>query len=99
MVGRISPGGICMRAGENTTLKGGGTEQRGWDTKNLKSVWRGGGKLAQWVGALKRGARTPLRTMILVKGTTTAGNTGTAANPKYNSENVIFKIILHSLIT
>ena len=75
MVGRISPGGICMR--------GGG----------------GGRKLAQWVGALKRGARTPLRTMILVKGTTTAGNTGTAANPKYNSENVIFKIILHSLIT
>ena len=96
MVGRISAGGICMRAGENTTLKGGGTEQRGWDTKNLKSVW---GELAQWVGALKRGARTPLRTMILVKGTTTAGNTGTAANPKYNSENVIFKIILHSLIT
>ena len=90
-----------MRAEENTTLKGGGTEQRGWDTKNLKSVcvWGGGGKLAQWVGALKRGARTPLRTMILVKGTTTAGNTGTAANPKYNSENVIFKIILHSLIT
>ena len=93
MVGRISPGGICMRAEENTTLKGGGTEQRGWEG--------GGGarELAQWVGALKRGARTPLRTMILVKGTTTAGNTGTAANPKYNSENVIFKIILHSLIT
>ena len=89
--------------------EGGGKHhlKRGWNRtegmghkKFKKCVGRGGGgKLAQWVGALKRGARTPLRTMILVKGTTTAGNTGTAANPKYNSENVIFKIILHSLIT
>ena len=45
-----------MRAEENTTLKGGGTEQRGWDTKNLKSVWGGGGGEAGSMGwCLKKG--------------------------------------------
>ena len=48
----------CMRVGGtvSNTLKGGGTGKRGGETKIL----RRGSKLGQGVGALKRGARTPL---------------------------------------
>ena len=51
-------GGNCLKY-----LERGGTERRGEETKILK---RGGGKLGQWVGALKRAcvAGTSLRTMI-----------------------------------
>ena len=48
MVGQIRAGGGCVRVGgtvENT-LKGGGTEKRGWETKILKR----GGKLGQGEG-------------------------------------------------
>ena len=44
------------------TLKGGGTEKNGGDTKILKR----GFKLGQGVGALKRKAGTLLRTMTRV---------------------------------
>ena len=42
-----------------TTLKDGRTEERGGDTK----IFKMGGKLSQGVGALKRGAGTPVQTM------------------------------------
>ena len=45
------------------TLKTGETEKRGGDTKFLK---RGPG-LGQGVGALKKGAGTPLQTMDIAK--------------------------------
>ena len=54
---------MCESGGTvGNTLKGGGTEKRGGETKILKRE----GKLNQGVGALKkRGVRTPLRTMRL----------------------------------
>ena len=47
-----------MRVGGTVqnTLEGGGTEKRGGETKILK---RGGGKLSQGVGALKREGLEP----------------------------------------
>ena len=45
------------------TLKGGGAEKRGGEIKILKSGGRG--KVGQGVGALKRGAGTPLQTMFI----------------------------------
>ena len=38
----------------------------GGDTK-IKKKGEGGGKLGQGVGALKRGAGTPLQTMVICK--------------------------------
>ena len=58
---------MSVRRTAKNTIKGGGTEQRGGDTKILK-----GGTLGQGVGALKRGgAGTPLQTMAMLFATAT----------------------------
>ena len=63
---RIRAGGSCVRVGNYLKyLKAGPTEKRGRETKILKR-W-GRGKLGQGVGALKRGAGTPLQTMVTLK--------------------------------
>ena len=41
------------------------TEKRGRKTIISKRVGGGGGKMGQGLGALKRGAGTPLRTMVI----------------------------------
>ena len=52
-----------MRVGGTVeiTLKGGGTEKRGGETKILN---RGASWIKAGVGALKRGAGTPLQIMV-----------------------------------
>ena len=65
MVGRIRAGGGFVKVEGNclNSLKGGGKEKRGGETKILKWV---GVRLGQGVGVLKkRGAETPLQTMYV----------------------------------
>ena len=54
-------GGNCMKY-----LKKGWNKKEGRRNKDFKSGW-GGGKLSQGVSALKKGAGTPLRTMLKKK--------------------------------
>ena len=64
LLSQIRAGGGCIRVGRTVwnTLKGGGTEKRGGETKILKG---GGGKSGQEVGALKGG--TPYELWYLIK--------------------------------
>ena len=57
LVGWIRATGGCVRVGETVyiSLKGGGAQNRGGETKILKR----GGKLSQGVGAFKRGGLEP----------------------------------------
>ena len=63
----IRAGGGCVSVGETVwnILKRVGTKKRGGEIKILKVG--GGGKLSQGVSALKKGAGTPLRTMLKKK--------------------------------
>ena len=66
MVSRISAGEICVRV-EGTvwnTLKGGGTEKKGGDTKNLK---RGGGQAGARGRCLKKGGLEPTYKLRIIK--------------------------------
>ena len=65
-VGLGQEGDICVRVGVTVlnTLKGGGIEKRGRKTK-IFNGGGGGGQAVSRGGFLKRGAGTPLRTMII----------------------------------
>ena len=64
LFGPIKAGGGCVRLciTVKKTLNGGGIEKRGEEKKIFKRERR---KLDQEVGALKRGAGTPLRTCYI----------------------------------
>ena len=67
LVGQIrAVGGLRCEDGENLLkyFKKGWNRKEGRGNKDFK---RGGGKLGQEVDALKKGAGTPLRTMVSVK--------------------------------
>ena len=68
MAGQIRAVDICVRVGGtvSNTFNGGGTEQRGGDTKIFGGKSGEEGKLSQGVDAIKRRAGTPLQTMTLV---------------------------------
>ena len=58
---RVEGGHVKVGGTVWNTLKEGGTEKRGGETKILK---RGGGSWVE-LGALKRGTGTPLRTLYI----------------------------------